>query len=756
MESDPQVQELIEKFITVSEEMKKSNTSIDTLVKELSTKPSQPEMNDLSINLLAVNKSLGGLADILRQQGQKGQDANGKSSDSDDADAAKEQNKQAVDELAGAKESKQKEDDRKAVEEERKTTKELLITQKETTEVLLTANDYLKQLASLTERNTKLLEDQRAGKRTEDETLAHVISGTIKTALSSGTDLLSSSFDTGGSIRGGSSGLFTGAGKLVQGLAGIGSIVTGGIGGAYEQTAGGGLKSWNRQRKLKSYESQMNDEKALLSAQQAKLEDMKSEGADKKDILTQLKVVRDKKRSIRDIGDEYGQLFGEESVYQRGKRSKTFRGFSDDDKDDLASQVGGNFYSRATDDLKWVGRKDRKDLKEPKSPQIGNLASILGIGSLSDISSESSGGIFGGGGGGSSAKDIMEYRVQSATNPSTYGQYVGGIFDQLRKLNRYLVDERSLEGKSGTGEGGDESGGMLSNISSFLGSGLKKLGGLIGRAASTIGRGLGSVGSLLGSDVGALAGSGLAGGAAVAAGSVAAAAGGLYIGNKIAESTGMADNGTSVGDITAGVGSALTGEGFMKGLETRQIARKQSSDREKQREAQIKATNEAHENRTPVGAWLNFTKEEMAVMNQEEIDRLGSVFAAMSNNEPGAEPAYWSYKKQLLQIAKQRTTQMLSDKQAVKSLGGGGSDLDVQSGESAGNGGRSPESSRSEVGLSSVAGTVESAQDKFNMMSIQAKLIAMEMMKMQRTPEYVDQQEQFYKKQGYATAEVLG
>lgn len=774
--AEPDINELLENFrkvsatqVLTSESINKLSVNTDKLSTNTEKLSNGTENLDKNIMVLAaemvkVTNSLGGLTDVMREKETKGRkdlrESTGDVDNADDTDRAKEQNKQAIDELQGAKESKQKEEDKKAIEEERKTMRELLVTQKESTEVQLTANDYLRQLASMTERNTKLMEDQRAGKRTEDETFAGMLVGTMKTMLSSGSDVLAGSLQGGASAAGSSGGLFRGSANIVEGLSGFGSLITGGIGGLYEQTAGGGFSSYLRQRKLGSTERQMNAEKASLSAQQAKLERMKSEGADKADIVNQLKTIRDKKRSIRDIGDDYGSLFAEESMYQRGKRDKEFRNLSEDERSDIQDQVGMNFYSQSTSDLKWVGRKS----KTSSTPQIDGfgMQSISGnnAGTGNLINTKSI------------ATSIMDHPVASTNNPATYGQFIGGLFEQLRKLNRYIVDEQSLEMNGIQGESSDnasESGG------GFGGGLMKLLGGLLvgGVGAFALqqllkkfGIGDAKAGGDTSDDVAIKAATTTTAAIKPLASSIKVASeGGKDIGalSKLTKITKVPGATKALGAL--GKSKFIPGIGLgASGL----LAAQRLSDGDK------------------TGASLEMASGIASMFGPPGVIASTGINTALVVRDVMKENSeHESYMNQLTEMDN-TARKTISDK-IRKGVGNYGKYLssterasvadaylngsmtmdDIRSKmsnpqqQSSGNINISDDyastsGSQQKIGLNTSGGMNSGdTQSNLTMMEIQARLIAVEMMKIQKNPDYIAQQETYYKKQGYATAEAL-
>ena len=127
----------------------------------------------------------------------------------------------------------------------------------------------------------------------------------------------------------------------------------------------------SRQKKISKGTNDLNKEKALLSAEEAKLEKLKkARGKDRDpDAIKRMQAkVDNRKEVIKGKADSLSDVMQKEAMYQKGLNNKAFR-FKGEEKDLVAEQLKGN--------MKHDLLKDVFPDKTPKKPkEVGGASNI--------------------------------------------------------------------------------------------------------------------------------------------------------------------------------------------------------------------------------------------------------------------------------------------------------------------------------------------------------------------------------------------
>ena len=127
----------------------------------------------------------------------------------------------------------------------------------------------------------------------------------------------------------------------------------------------------SRQKKISKGTNDLNKEKALLSAEEAKLEKLKkARGKDRDpDAIKRMQAkVDNRKEGIKGKADSLSDIMQKEAMYQKGLNNKAFR-FKGEEKDLVAEQLKGN--------MKHDLLKDVFPDKTPKKPkEVGGASNI--------------------------------------------------------------------------------------------------------------------------------------------------------------------------------------------------------------------------------------------------------------------------------------------------------------------------------------------------------------------------------------------
>src|SRR5574343_2108386 len=531
--------------------------------------------------------------------------------------------------------------------------------------------------------------------------------------------------------------------------------------------------SHKRQKTIDKSISEINREKALLSAEDPKLEKLKKVKGNNRDedaIKEMEAAVASRKDSISNKSNKFADVTAEEYLYQKKKSDKNFN-FKGRDYDLVSEQMRDNIYHSTTSDIfpdKKESEKEKKSEEEKKSEvneeslltklcelldygigkqkttesekSNGVLGSIFGsddsgigsddsgIGKQNTTESEKSNGVLGsifgsddgatgnplidgkyGKGteteGGMSTHSIFDIRIHEASNPSTAGEYIVGIYRELRRKNEEPEDKK-IESEDGKSEGG----------------------GLMGLLSS-----LGPLLSSLGTAVAAIA---------PALAPIAVAIGGAMAFKTVYDKMEESEEGTTLGDVFAGAKSWLTTGDYEKGKEEHELKRYGGI---KQKQAD-ESTLQGARDRFDIKERLIFKDYENTVITKEEVDGLRETYASYVAQEIPASK-YKAARNRLLKRAKEMQSIDSSTDAEFAELTGNDSHAKP-------NPSTVKEGSKEAVGTKSntTAMGTQSGMDQMTAMTIQAKLIAMEMMKMNSNPDYVNKQKELMKVSGVAMA----
>ena len=311
----------------------------------------------------------------------------------------------------------------------------------------------------------------------------------------------------------------------------------------------------------------------------------------------------------------------------------------------------------------------------------------------------------------STGKLNADTKLSKNPAPTTFGEYISGIYTELKKANE-------LNGKpklaAAAEAASDEGGGIMG----MMGKILPALGGLA---------------PMMGSIAAALP-------------AIAVAAGGAYLLKKTYDMTEQSTEGTTVGDVGAGIGGFVSGKGFSKSLEDRQVDR-------------VTAIHKKEGDKTVIeGAKTLFDRDQAPIfapykkyMSDGDIEGLKDKYI----DYRVGNSTYIQYKIDRNKLLKQAKEQQLGESSVdseFAQLTGGNASQTKPSTSDKGQGSQpkvNTQTSMSSMGKSS-------GMDQLTAMTIQAKLIATEMLNMQKNPDYINQQKAYMKENGkhFATSLV--
>lgn len=530
--------------------------------------------------------------------------------------------------------------------------------------------------------------------------------------------------------------------------------------------------STTRQKDITKYTADINRDKALLSAEEAKLEKLKKARGKNRDIEAIKKMeeaVKRRKTGIKSTSEKFADATAEEYLYQKGKSDKNFQ-FKGTEKDLMKDQLSGNILHSTIKDIfpdkkttkekttnqsvsedtllkkldkllsthiqktpynkdkspKWQkpeflvnGRNGKGNVKT--SPANDDIHGIIPRKRKDDIHRKrkddkdieinASGSVF----------DIP---LREASNPSTSGEYIVGIYKEIKKK----TDTPAPKPMTTPSEGG---GGMnMMSILSKLGPMLASLGPMLASAATAIG--------------------------AVAA-PLAVALGGAYAIKKTSDMMDESNQGTTLSDIVVGGGKGfkafLKGESFTDAFTGHQTERASKNFNREADEKANKALGDQFDK-------LVKPKFNPNYVTTDQLENLKQLYIDKANHKITATE-YDRARNSLMQQSKDSEQESATLKDDFTNVTAGKPKATKQPQSNTpggGSGGDVPRSSSKEVvdtKSNAHAMSQYSGIDQMTAMTIQAKLIAMEMMAMNNSSDYVNKQKEIMKTAGVTMAEKL-
>lgn len=529
--------------------------------------------------------------------------------------------------------------------------------------------------------------------------------------------------------------------------------------------------STTRQKDITKYTADINRDKALLSAEEAKLEKLKKARGKNRDIEAIKKMeeaVKNRKTGIKSTSEKFADATAEEYLYQKGKSDKNFQ-FKGTEKDLMKDQLSGNILHSTIKDIfpdkkptkkkptnqsvsedtllkkldkllsthiqktpynkdkspKWQkpeflvnGRNGKGNVKT--SPANDDIHGIIPRKRKDDIHRKrkddkdieinASGSVF----------DIP---LREASNPSTSGEYIVGIYKEIKKK----TDTPAPKPMTTPSEGG---GGMsMMSILSKLGPMLASLGPMLASAAGAIG--------------------------AVAA-PLAVALGGAYAIKKTSDMMDESNQGTTLSDVVVGGGKGfkafLKGESFTDAFTEHQTERASKNNQREADKNTIKALGDMFDKQVKPKFNPNY-------VTSDQLDNLKQLYIDKGMHRITATE-YDRTRNSLMQQSKdneQESSTLKDDFNAVTTGKPKSTKQSQSNTPEVGGDGVSRSSSKEVVDTKSNAHTMSqySGIDQMTAMTIQAKLIAMEMMAMNNSSDYVNKQKEIMKTAGVTMAEKL-
>lgn len=592
-----------------------------------------------------------------------------------------------------------------------------------------TTNQYLKTLTAL----------QEMAKKPQTDTLM----GQIGSMYTGTSDYLKNSrFQTMQGIGG----LMQTGGKVVSGIKKAVSIPS----------------MWEDYRDKKSMDKsqrELKKQQAILAAREHKLRtNKKLSDQDKEKLLEQISAAR---KSADVASSEYSKHFSNQYVKLKKKTDKGFRRLDSETTGDLKQHIRDNLFDRMSQETKFLQRSKSANYANQNPFDSSIRASYIDVGGITSNTGFNRRPSLINEGNGLSSKSMESQtsiesahsqrlldlmfgkKINESASPKTYGEYVSGIYRQLKHSNEFLdkirVDIQRLKGSAQSQEVDSGKNGIISTIGSMVGSMLGKtlggIGGLITRGLVTALPAIASV-------------------ALPVLGVTGAAASGLYIGDKIADMTGMHDSGASMSDVGAGVKGMMKGNGFRASLDKSMETR--VADKETQH--QIDSQKEKFQNSLKLGggsphvSLTGIPTDILADMTNDEKTEIFDMWLGSTLLNTVPRSVYNSKKKSIMKsvmdridesdVANTEMKDILSKRDAKK--GGSPTNMKSQTASS------TQPTMAVQTTISSVSGSL--GRDQLTAMQMQAKLIASEMMLMQQNPKYIEQQNKFAKESGNSFA----
>lgn len=493
--------------------------------------------------------------------------------------------------------------------------------------------------------------------------------------------------------------------------------------------------STTRQKDITKYTTDINRDKALLSAEEAKLEQLKKARGKNRNteaIKEMEEAVKTRKTDIKSKSQQFADTTAEEYLYQKGKSDKNFK-FKGTEKDLMKDQLSGNILHSATKDIfsekkatkqpvvedTILGKLDKlisDNLKKTPTKTEGDVYSIpeSKLKNRKDTKSKTPEALS------NKVGSIFDIPLKEASNPTTSGEYIVGIYREMKKKN----DIPKIPPMTPPSEGGGM--GMM-GILSKLGPMLASLGPMLAGAASAIG--------------------------AVAA-PLAIALGGAYAIKKTSDMMDESNQGTTLSDVVVGGSKGfkafLKGESFTDAFTGHQTER---ASKNFNREADKDSINQMNAQFD----MLVKPKLNPNYVTADQIENLRKMYIDKGMNKiPVSE--YVAARDSLIQQSKYSEQESATLKEDFTSTTGNKKSTKQQSNNVDGGNDVIPQSSSKEVvdtKSSVLTMSQHSGMDQMTSMTIQAKLIAMEMMAMNNSSDYINKQKDIMKTAGVSMAEKL-
>jgi len=328
------------------------------------------------------------------------------------------------------------EEQRNVQEETLKVQVDILNQQKNDAKKQTNTTEYLKTLADVTKQNREELKSIRDESSKLRGGLAKVTRGLTTTERV--TDEFASKDKTLGGFK-----ILSG---LAGGLSGLTSLTK-----QAKDYATGGRASNKRQASIEDQRKSLNRNKKLLSAEMSELEEAKQDGDSGRTKIAR-KAILSRRKEIKASAEAFSKVMSEEFLYQQNKRLARKDRLKGDDADTIKAQSERNIKSSILSDTGVESSKGVKGIKGTNS--LTNPAKMQKSAKIE-------------------ANAIINQPLSIVSGPSTYGQFVAGTYDEVKKLNS-KIDEGGLGGKKTTDGVAANSGAFWSKLlsvgSSILGS----------------------------------------------------------------------------------------------------------------------------------------------------------------------------------------------------------------------------------------------------------------------------------------------
>lgn len=342
-------------------------------------------------------------------------------------------------------------DAEKKASESTRLDEEQLAAQRKNNESQMQTNDYLRILTDLTHKNDVRIADEIArGKSTSQ------IGPDGKPIKGNGNNagLLERSFirtGEGGSELGG------GFGQILSGFREMGLKIK----SSKEYVTGFGSR--RRQKKITNVTKEINRNKAILSAEKEKVEQLRSSGYSERKLKPNLDRMTARKDMIRASSNTFGDLTSTEYLYQKGRSDKNFRKgkMSTEDRDLLLNQSKRKIADSVMRDVDGT-RQSRSN------GVVAGLGGIFGTKPSATLSRTKEK---------KQNTRVFDTPISATINPKTYGEYIAGIYNELENLNDSFegIQPQQQQGIGGaSGGGGGLIGGVLGSIGGMIAGSLFK------------------------------------------------------------------------------------------------------------------------------------------------------------------------------------------------------------------------------------------------------------------------------------------
>jgi len=247
-----------------------------------------------------------------------------------------------------------------------------------------------------------------------------------------------------------------------------------------------GRSSAKDDKKLQKMTSEINRDKALLSAERERYQNLVSRGVSNDVLQNSRDKITAREISISDTAKQFGDRLANAFIKEKQNQDSAFRGISEEERGLLVEQASKNIYNSIVKDLTQTTidqnvKSKSESLDDYDNPIQSNKSfnkpknsrSSQSINRVNDNSNQSfiSDKNF--------VNTLLKSTIVPSKNPSTYGEYVASIYDKLNKLQLNDTSETKIIRESG-GSGG----GLLNSmISTVVGS---KIGSLFSRVKGSV------------------------------------------------------------------------------------------------------------------------------------------------------------------------------------------------------------------------------------------------------------------------------